>query len=78
VQTRERAYIEKINEAISLFVAKRDGIKVSDIADVIDKLEAVKGYVLDLAPIKSSAQKRADSLSAISKLILELRAQIPL
>jgi hypothetical protein len=45
---------------------------------VIDKLEAVKGYVLDLAPIKSSAQKRADSLSAISKLILELRAQIPL
>lgn len=76
-QEKERI-LKRINEAISLFLAKRDGIKVSDIADVIDKLEAVRGYVLDLTPIKSSAEKRVDSLNAISKLILELRAQIPL
>jgi hypothetical protein len=76
-QEKERI-LKKINEAISLFLAKRDGIKVSDIAGVIDKLEAVRRYVLDLTPIKSSAKKRVDSLSAISNLILELRAQIPL
>ena len=76
-QEKERI-LRKINEAISLFLAKRDGLRVSDIADVINKLEAVRGYVLDLTPIKSSAKKRVDSLSAISKLILELRAQIPL
>ncbi|CAB4147904.1 hypothetical protein UFOVP431_55 [uncultured Caudovirales phage] len=76
-QEKERI-LKRVNEAISLFLAKRNNIKVSNIVGVIDKLEVIRKCVLTVSPMKASAQRHLESVNLVSKLILELRAQIPL
>ena len=68
--------LKRINSVIALHLARRNGVKVSNIADVVDKLRAIMGHVSSVTPMKASNKKHQESMNLLSELLSDLQKQV--